>query len=167
MSDKVKGVLTGYYVDGPNPGKGKGGVYYKHSIYVDGEKYGAFGNKGEQLANKGDIVEFEWEQKGQYKNFNGSTFKVLERATAEQAAKAGGKSSTNDSIARQNALRHATGMVLAFADTYKRPDQMATEAVEICRDILFPYINDGTVCGDVEPGNNRGPDGVEDSELPF
>jgi hypothetical protein len=152
MSDKITGVVEQYYADGPKIGKK--GEYYLHSVYVNGEKYGAFGNKGTPLANKGDTVEFEWTQNGQYKNFDGKSFKVLERGTAEQAAKSGGRSSTNDSIARQNALRHATGMVLAFSSTYKRPDQMATEAVEICRDILFPYINDGTVCGDAAPGEH-------------
>lgn len=163
MSDKIKGVVEQYYADGPKTGKR--GTYFLHSVYISGEKYGAFGNNGTPLANRGDTVEFEWSQNGQYKNFDGKSFKVLERATAEQAAKAGGKSSTNDSIARQNSLRHATAMVLAFQDSYKRPDQMATEAVEICRDILFPYINDGTVCGD--EGTKEDDNGVRQDDVPF
>jgi hypothetical protein len=157
MSNVINGVASGYFVDGPKTGPK--GEYYIHSVYVDGEKYGAFGNKAAPLANKGDTVQFEWSQNGKYKNFDGKSFKVLERAVAAPSGGKGG--STNDSIARQNALRHATAMVLAFQGAYKRPDQMATEAVEICRDIIFPYINDGTVCGDVEPGNN-----VDDS-VPF
>lgn len=165
MSNKVKGVATGYFVDGPR--KGPKGEYYIHSVYVDNEKYGAFGNKATPLANKGDTVEFEWEQNGNYKNFNGKTFKVLERGTAEQAAKGGRGGSTNDSIARQNALRHATAMVLAFEGAYKRPDQMATEAVQICRDILFPYINDGTVCGEEAPKEDDNGDFKQDESLPF
>ena len=160
MSDKIKGVVEQYYADGPK--SGKKGEYYIHSVYVNGEKYGAFGNKGTPLANKGDTVEFEWSQNGQYKNFDGKSFKVLERGTAEQAAK-GGRGGNNDSISRMNALSHATNMVLAFQGAYKRPDQMATEAVEICRDILFPYINDGTVCGDAAPGEHT----AEDDGPPF
>jgi hypothetical protein len=163
MSDKIKGVVEQYFADGPK--QGKKGEYYMHSVFINGEKYGAFGNKGTPLAGKGDTVEFEWSQNGQYKNFDGKTFKVLERATAEQAAKAG-KSSTNDSIARQNALRHATAMVLAFQGAYKRPDQMATEAVEICRDILFPYITDGTVCGDEGPKEDDNGD-LKQDDVPF
>jgi hypothetical protein len=157
----IKGVVGGYFVDGPK--KGPKGTYFIHSVYVDGEKYGAFGNKDAPLANKGDTVEFEWSENGKYKNFDGKSFKVVERGTAAQAAGAGGRGSTNDSIARQNALRHATAMVLAFQGAYKRPDQMATEAVEICRDILFPYINDGTVCGDAAPGEHT----AEDDGPPF
>ena len=162
MTNKVSGIVSAYYADGPK--SGPKGQYFIHSVYVDGEKYGAFGNNDKPLAGKGDTVEFEWTENGKYKNFNGKSFKVLERATAEQAAKAG-KSSTNDSIARQNALRHSTAMVLAFKDDYKRPDQLATEAVEICRDILFPYINDGTVCGDVGP--NEDDNGNPNDPMPF
>ena len=164
MSDKIKGVVEQYYADGPK--SGPRGQYFIHSVYVDGEKYSAFGNNDKPLAGKGDTVEFEWTENGKYKNFNGKSFKVLERATAEQAAKAG-KSSTNDSIARQNACRHATAMVLAFQDSYKRPDQMATEVVQICRDILFPYITDGTVCGDEGPKEDDNGDFKQDTSIPF
>jgi hypothetical protein len=160
MSGKIKGVVSAYYVDGPR--KGAKGTYFIHSVVVDDNKYSAFGNKDVALANRGDTVEFDWSENGQYKNFDGKSFKVLERGTAEQAVK-GGRGSTNDSIARQNALSHATAMVLAFQGAYKRPDQMATEAVEICRDILFPYINDGTVCGDAAPGEHT----EEDDGPPF
>jgi hypothetical protein len=162
MTNAVKGSISGYFVDGPK--SGPKGEYYIHSIYVDNEKYGGFGSKATPLANKGDTVEFNWTQNGKYRNFDGKSFKVLERATATASGGRGG--STNDSIARQNALRHATAMVLAFQGAYKRPDQMATEAVQICRDILFPYINDGTVCGDVEPGNNVD-DSQPNDEMPF
>ena len=164
MSDKIVGVVEQYYADGPKTGKK--GEYYIHSVYINGEKYGAFGNNGKPLANRGDTVEFEWTQNGQYKNFNGKSFKVLERATAEQAAKAG-KSSTNDSIARMNALAHATNMILAFKEGYKRPDQMATEAVQIARDILFPYINDGTVCGEDGPKEDDNGGFQQDTSIPF
>lgn len=160
MTNAVKGVATGYFVDGPK--SGPKGEYYIHSVYVDGEKYGAFGSKGTPLANKGDTVEFTWTQNGKYKNFDGKSFKVLERAKVESGGRGG---STNDSIARQNALRHATAMVLAFEASYKRPDQMATEAVQICKDILFPYINDGTVCG--EEGPKEDDNGQPDDDVPF
>jgi len=164
MTNKASGVLTGYFVDGPKTGAK--GQYFIHSVYVDGEKYGAFGNNDKPLAGKGDTVEFEWSQNGKYKNFNGKSFKVLERATAEQAAKVG-KSSTNDSIARMNALGHATNMILAFKEGYKRPDQMATEAVQIARDILFPYINDGTVCGEDGPKEDDNGGFQQDTSIPF
>jgi hypothetical protein len=161
MSNEIKGLVGGYFVDGPK--SGPKGEYYQHSIYVDGEKYGGFGKSATPLANKGDTVQFEWSQNGKYRNFDGKSFKVLERGAKVESGGRGG--STNDSIARQNALRHATAMVLAFPGAYKRPDQMATEAVEICRDIIFPYINDGTVCGDVQPGNHVGD--VEQDAVPF
>jgi len=144
MSNVINGVASGYFVDGPKTGPK--GEYYIHSVYVDGEKYGAFGNKAAPLANKGDTVQFEWSQNGKYKNFDGKSFKVLERAVAAPSGGKGG--STNDSIARQNACRHATGIVLAFAHLYKTPEQAATAVARISKDIIFPFINDGTVCGE-------------------
>jgi len=157
MSNKLKGVVEQYYVDGPR--SGPKGQYYIHSVTVGGEKYGAFGSKDAPLANSGDTVEFDWYQNGKYRNFEGKSFKVLERGQGPVR-----KSSTNDSIARQNACRHATAMVLAFKETYSRPDQMATDVVNICKDIIFPYINDGTICGEAYPVEHSS---TEDDGPPF
>jgi hypothetical protein len=163
MSNVAKGQVEKYFVDGPR--KGAKGEFYIHSIYIGGDKYSSFGNKNVPIANQGDTVEFTWEPNGNYKNFDGKSFRVVERGSSPQTSK-GGPTSTNASIGRQNALRHATAMVIAFSDSgaYTSPEQMAIEAVQICNDILYPYIESGAVPG--EAAETRSPSQPND-DVPF
>jgi hypothetical protein len=158
----ITGIVEKYYVDGPR--RGKKGEFYIHSLVVDGQKYSAFGSKPAQLAKSGDKVTFEESPNGDYMNFNGSTFKVLEASTAPAATQSSGNQ-RDASIGRQNALRHATAMVTAFADAgiYKDPMQMALEAVMLCEKIIYPYIESGAV-GTAKPKDS--PETPND-ELPF
>ena len=121
MTNVVSGILEKYFVDGPRQNK-NGKTYFIHSVYVEGEKYGAFGSNGTVLANQGDKVEFTWEPNGNYKNFDGKSFRVVERGSGPQTSKGSG-SDRNTSIERQNAARHASMIVSSFADAgiYKSP----------------------------------------------
>jgi len=80
---------------------------------IDGAWYSSYNAPAFQV-NVGDTISFDWVQKGDYRNIKGSVSKSAS-GSAPQASSGGGGSATNRdlTIIRQNALAHATALVVA------------------------------------------------------
>lgn len=159
----VEGKVSKYYVDGPKTSRK--GTYYIHSIYVDNVRYAAFGKKADKLCNEGDLVSFEASENGDYMNFDASTFKVKEVSPPAAPVAASGAFNQRDaSIARQNALRHATAVVCASA-VKLTSDEMAEECVRLAYEVFYPYIETGLMPSSQE--QKKETKKTDDDEVPF
>lgn len=137
---KIEGVLELYEVIGPK--SSARGDYYIHAISVKGVKYNALGKKGNPLGSAGDIVSFDSIKKGQYLNFDPASFEVKGKDENYTPPTPQKPKDVNASIARQNALRHATQLVCQFES--QLPSEVAVmKVLELCKDYIFPYIDEG------------------------
>lgn len=158
----IQGIAEDVYA-GPEKTNSKGRKYFQVSVTVGGVRYGAFTNKGGPLCGKGDKVEFEAEKSedGKYWNFDAKEFKILERGAVQVPASSGASGNVGggdvkqDMICRQNALAHATALVLGLSPKKEAgPTQLVTAAhdaaqlvVALANTYFFPYSSQGIVSG--------------------
>lgn len=118
-----------------------------YSVQIDGQWYGN-GFKPLPEINDGDTVEFEFSMNGAYKNISHIT-KVAGGASTPAS---GGRSSggavgkPNDvqqAIMRQNALAHATSVVVATKAAKETDDAMAKRILKLAP--VFVAYADGSV----------------------
>lgn len=148
-------MITGIVQEVINNGVGKGS-----GIRVDGSKYGCFDpvKSGVDVIAVGDEVQFEWTQKGQYKNIQGRVNKTGLTGTPVpvEPSSSGGKKSWGGnkgvfpvpaldgqrSIIRQNSVTNAVNLFKHTTDTNAIDNQEAAEAViEIAR--IFEEYSSG------------------------
>lgn len=80
---------------------------------IDGAWYSSF-NAAPFPVNPGDTISFDWVQKGDYRNIKGSVSKSASGAAPVASSGGGGSATSRDlTIIRQNALAHATALVVA------------------------------------------------------
>ena len=106
-------------------------------VKIQGEWYGSFNPIGD--VNAGDTVTFDWapDKTGKYKNIKGAV-NVVSRGGSGGVAQSGGASPTGNRelvIVRQNALAHATALVVAAGvdDAWKAQDLVLRLAVDFAR----------------------------------
>ena len=140
--------LTGIVQEVINVGVGKGS-----GLKIDGHKYGCFDpvKSGIDIVNVGDEVTFDWVQKNQYKNMNGSVTKTGNTGTpAASPAPAASKPSGGGggdfqfpipalnyqrSVVRRDAIGAAAGMIASLlpADASNDFDQIGDVVVDLAR----------------------------------
>lgn len=80
---------------------------------IDGAWYSSF-NAAPFPVSVGDTISFDWVQKGDYRNIKGSVSKVSSGSAPQASSGGGGSATSRDlTIIRQNALAHATALVVA------------------------------------------------------
>lgn len=106
-------------------------------VKIQGEWYGSFNPIGD--VNAGDSVTFDWapDKTGKYKNIKGAV-NVVSRGGSGGVAQSGGASTSGGRdliIVRQNALAHATALVVAAGvdDAWKAQDLVLRLAVDFAR----------------------------------
>jgi hypothetical protein len=84
---------------------------------IDGNWYSSY-NPAPFPVSVGDTISFDWVQKGEYRNIKGSVSKSASGAAPVAASGGGGGATSRDlTIIRQNALAHATALVVASGVT--------------------------------------------------
>lgn len=106
-------------------------------VKINGEWYGSYNPIGD--VNAGDSVTFEWQpdKTGKYKNIKGAV-NVTGRGGSASANQSGGASTAGSRdliIVRQNALAHATAIVVAAGvnDAWAAQDLVLRLAVDFAR----------------------------------
>ena len=130
-------------------------------VKIQGEWYGSFNPIGD--VNAGDSVTFEWQpdKTGKYKNIKGAV-NVTGRGGSASANQSGGASTSGGRdliIVRQNALAHATALVVAAGvdDAWKAQDLVLRLAVDFAR---YSATGEFDTVGDI-------PDARDSDDIPF
>lgn len=149
-------MLTGIVQEVINLGVGKGS-----GVKIDGHKYGCFDpvKAGIDLVAVGDEVTFDWVQKAQYKNINGSVTKTgntgVPSASPAPAASTGGGSGGGKgdfvfpipalnyqrSVVRRDAVTQAVNLYRVVGDASAAPDVAADMCLAVAR--LFEEYETG------------------------
>lgn len=164
----VAGIVENVYVGPAKEGKG-GRTYHQIGVTIGGVRYGAFSNSANPPCAKGDRVEINAtkSEDGKHWNFDGAKgIRIVERGAVPTTTSTGGTSTAGkasggqggnreECIVRQNALAHATNLVIAL--TPKRDvgtpalvDQVNASAeliVAIAAKYFVPFSLEGVVAG--------------------
>ena len=113
----------------------------------DGNWYSTFKSSDTEGVNRGDLVEFEYTQKGNFNNIQGEITVLTATPSSGSSSQAPASASKmyrpfpvpkdhgDRAIIRQNVLRHATSVVLARSSEDENLDYVVEAVVQVAREL--------------------------------